>query len=212
MGGNGGRGARRASSNAQCCPAGCVALVPLGYAARNSPLGLLAVTGLPQPEDGHLAADHRRYHGGRGRLRPREPAAAPGCRQVCDAGPGPVRGGACSSGTPRTCGQAGTSAWGDAKPRARVCGHAAVHHCLDDLRGAEVFGCEDRAEDGAGGWSSVSSRRAFGRPAPRGSTPPGWREPPRPGLRWEEVAVLAGISVGYCLRLERDRVSLGFRR
>jgi hypothetical protein len=33
-----------------------------------------------------------------------------------------------------------------------------------------------------------------------------------PGLRWEEVAVLAGISVGYCRRLERDHVSLGFRR
>jgi hypothetical protein len=33
-----------------------------------------------------------------------------------------------------------------------------------------------------------------------------------PGLRWEEVAVLAGISVGYCRRLERGRVSLGFRR
>jgi hypothetical protein len=33
-----------------------------------------------------------------------------------------------------------------------------------------------------------------------------------PGLRCEEVAVLAGISVGYCLRLERGRVSMGFRR
>jgi hypothetical protein len=51
-----------------------------------------------------------RHHGGRGRLRPRESAAAPGCRQVRDAGPGPVRGGACSPGTARTCGQAGTSA------------------------------------------------------------------------------------------------------
>src|SRR5580693_9571362 len=29
---------------------------------------------------------------------------------------------------------------------------------------------------------------------PGGSTPPGWREPPRPGLRWEEAAVLAGSA------------------
>jgi len=184
----------------------------LGMQQETRPLGLLAVTCLPQPEDGHLAVDHRRHHGGRGRLRPRESAAAPGCRQVRDAGTGPVRGGACSPGTARMGGQAGTSACGDVKPHARVCGHAAVHHCLDDLRGAEVFRREDRAEDRAGKWSSVSSRRASGRPAPWGKYSAWLARTAASGTALGGSRGLGRISVGYCRRLERGRVSLGIRR
>ena len=41
---------------------------------------------LPGAQDRHLAVDHRRHRGGRGHLRAHKPAAAPGGRQVRDAG------------------------------------------------------------------------------------------------------------------------------